>query len=527
MFGNVTGAFRSVNQAASDHRSLLIWLLLWAVVRTLLVTGVDLGKDEAAYWYWSQHLDASYAWLPFVVIAVADAVWPGVDLILRLPFIAASVFSALLLHHLCRLRGLSSSRSALAVAAFATSHWIWHTGSFLHPDGMLVPAWLAVLVCSERATRGEDDRWWSVAGAAAGLAALSKYSGLVLAAGLFTWLLWLALHGRRRPLLRAGVVFVLCSSPLLFDLLSTGFLLPASLSTLSAVAPASMPLRLLLFVAAPLVYVSPVLLFILYRGAWSLRHQWRGSAHLWLPGVMLVGCFCFYALTRGQVKGNWILPAFLGLWPLAFATDDLRSRGVVVVLLVLGGSLAALPAVTLRWPGVAASLSRSALQPLNDSYTAIVSRRDLPREPTYSWTERVCEYHGWEAFGREVDEMIRRQNVRVPATIASSEYGLAFGIARYAHLVDAVALPGDPRFVRLAAAPEQATLHLARIGQQPPGVGARQDVIVRRSAGCEPMAYEVFAPPAGPAATGPATGPGKMGVGAVATGRESAATSRR
>ena len=190
----------------------------------------------------------------------------------------------------------------------------------------------------------------------------------------------------------------------------------------------------------------------------------------------------------------------------------------MIVLLVLGASLAALPAVTLRWPGVADRLSRSALQPLNDSYTAIVSRRDLPREPTYSWTERVCEYHGWEAFGRDVDEMIRRQDLQAPVTIASSEYGLAFGIARYARLVDAVALPGDPRFVRLAAPPDQAALHLARMGQQPPGVGTRQAVVVRRGAGCEPLAYEVFAPPTGPAAAG---------VGAIATGRESADASRR
>jgi hypothetical protein len=507
LIGNVTGPPQSVNQTCVkqtgvDPFVLPMGLCLWVGVRVLLVAGLDLSKDEAAYWYWSRHLDASYAWLPFAIISLADAVRPGVDLVLRLPFLAASAISVLLLNHLCRLRGLSPSRSALAVAAFATSHWIWHTGSFLHPDGLLVPAWLAVLVCTERATRGDSDHWWSLAGAVAGLAALSKYSGLVLAAGMFLWLLWLGWHGRRGPLVRAGLPFVFFSAPVLYDLLASGFMLPASLSTLSAVAPASVPVRGLLFLGAPLLYLSPVLLFVLYRGAWSLRHQWRGAAHLWLPGVMLVGCFCFFALSRGQIKGNWILPGFLGLWPLAFAADYLRSRRLAILLLLVGGVLTAVPALTLRWPALADRLSRTALQPLNDSYTAIVSPKDLPREPTFSWTERVCEYHGWEGFGRDVDAMILDQGLHPPITIASTEYGLAFGVARYARLVEAVALPGDLRFLRLAAPPQQASLHLARVGQRPPGAAGHLTTIERSSPGCAPVPYAVYESPIGEAGIG-------------------------
>ena len=55
----------------------------------LLQGGVELGKDEAAYWYWSQHLDASYALVPFTFTAVAHALWPGAEWALRLnPFVA-------------------------------------------------------------------------------------------------------------------------------------------------------------------------------------------------------------------------------------------------------------------------------------------------------------------------------------------------------------------------------------------------------------------------------------------------------
>ena len=510
--GNVTGPSESVNR-----RTLLLCLLVWALLRALLVAGVDLSKDETAYWYWSRQLDASYAWLPFAAIALADALRPGADLLLRLPFVAMGTISALLLHHLCRLRSLSPTRSVVAVAAFATSHWIWHTSSFLHPDGFLVPAWLAVLVCSERASRGDGDGWWWAVGAAAGLAALTKYSGLVLSAGLFGWFLFLAVRGQRRPLLRAGIPFACLSLPILYDLLATGFALPASLSTLSAVAPESLPLRLALFVVAPLLYISPFLLFALYRGAWTVREQWRRAPHLWAPGMALAICFCFFALTRGQVKGNWILPGFLGLWPLAFSARCLHSRRFAVLLLATGVVGAAIPAVTLRWPAVADGLSRTVLRPLNDSYTAIVSRPDLPREPTYSWTERVCEYHGWPGFGRRLDDVIRDQGLEGPVTIASPEYGLAFGAARYARRVQSVALPGDPRFARLTMAPAQAALHLKREGLHRPPAGPLVAVIERYSPGCQPLRYEVYEPP-----------PASPGAGASASaGRERADASRR
>lgn len=499
-------------------RLLLTCLLLWSAGRLLLAAGVDLGKDEAAYWYWSRHLDVSYAWLPFFFVHLGDWLLPGSDVALRLPFLTGGVVSVWLLYSLCRLHDLSPARSAVAAAAFATSHWIWHTSSFLHPDGFLVPMWLASLVSSQLASRG-DDRWWFAAGVCAGLASLSKYSGLVLAAGLLLHLLWLA-RSNRRPLLLAAPPFLLITAPLLLDLLQTGFALPTSLSSLSAVAPPTPLLRLGLFLGAPLLYVSPLLLFVLYRGAWSMRGRkwpgahWSSNTHIWLPGLLLVGCFAFFALYRGQVKGNWILPAFLGIWPLCFAYQSVRRRWIVSLLL-LGAMQALIPAVSLRWPAVAETLSRTALEPLNASYTSIVSRRDLPREPTFSWTERVCEYHGWEDFGERLDAHITRLGLEPPVTIVSTEYGLAFGAVRYADLVDAAAVSEDLRFARVAAPARQAELRLARIVPGIASPGAEQ--IERYSAGCAPLTYAVSVLPE----AAPEPGSGASGA------RDSAEASRR
>lgn len=51
----------------------------------------------------------------------------------------------------------------------------------------------------------------------------------------------------------------------------------------------------------------------------------RDLALVLLHALFLIAGFAFFALYRGQIKGNWILPAFLGLWPFALGA---RGNGV-------------------------------------------------------------------------------------------------------------------------------------------------------------------------------------------------------
>jgi len=64
-------------------------------------------------------------------------------------------------------------------------------GGFLAiPDAPAVLFWTLALWCVVRADEGRPARWWIAAGAAAGLASISKYSALFLAPGVLIWLLW-------------------------------------------------------------------------------------------------------------------------------------------------------------------------------------------------------------------------------------------------------------------------------------------------------------------------------------------------
>ncbi|MFC1525318.1 glycosyltransferase family 39 protein [Candidatus Latescibacterota bacterium] len=422
------------------------------------MAGVELGKDEAAYWYWSQHLDATYAALPLAAVALADAILPGHEWLLRLPSALAGLLSLALVHSLCREWGLSLRRCKWATAAFAASHWIWHTSSYLHPDGYLVPCWLLALWCAQRATQSHGDRWWAGAGIAAGLATLSKYSGGVLAAGMLAALLMDGRPGRWRRLTTFALAAFLVASPLVVAQWRTGFFLPTTLGTLSRIAAdAAAPSRLLHLLSSPLFFVSPLLLLLLYFGLGQhVRRAWQSRAlsdlALTVPGVLLLGTFAFFALVHGQVKGNWILPAFLGVWPLTFSLAPSGvgwRRWYVPVLVVVGGLQTLGIALSLKYPQLPAQAGAWLGDDADATYPRLVSPADQVREPSATWTERVCEYHGWRELVPRLEAALGAHDVPRSTPIVSTQYAIPFGVAYYSpgrpvHTLD------DPRFRFLA-----------------------------------------------------------------------------
>ena len=144
-FLNIRGGPNSVNLLC------LVLLGAYTLLKLRLVADVELGKDEAVYWYWGQHLDASYALLPLAVFKLAHSLYPHQEWFLRLPSVLLGALSTALVYWLCKMQGLAKQLALWAAAAFALSHWIWHTSSYLHPDGFLVPCWLLALCMARQA----------------------------------------------------------------------------------------------------------------------------------------------------------------------------------------------------------------------------------------------------------------------------------------------------------------------------------------------------------------------------------------
>ena len=441
-----------------------------------LFSGVDLGKDEAAYWYWSQRLDASYALLPLSTLRIAELIVPHREIALRIPSALCGLISLGLMYKLCRLYELSTSTGLWTTASFASCHWIWHTTSYVHPDGFLVLCWLLTLVIAAQHLQRPSQPLVVACGAAAGLATLSKYHGALLAISVFAWFAISSPPSLRlRYLAGYAVPFLLLVSPLVYENWHTDFDPPFALGSLSRIAADDpVPMRLLLLVVTPMLFVSPALLWLLYIAMWrTFVHMrsalsgaasipWRQAALAALPATAVIAWFGFFGLVLGQIKGNWILPAFLGVWPWAFRWTALRSgdrsrragRWLLAGVLVLGISQTGVIAASLKYPRIAGMLSSALGETINATYPRLVSQSDQLREPSVTWVDRVCEYSGWRPFAAGVDALLEDAAISARTPLVSTQYDLAFALAFYqtsrGRRSRASYTIGDPKFRHLS-----------------------------------------------------------------------------
>ncbi|MGZ6013226.1 MAG: glycosyltransferase family 39 protein, partial [Caulobacteraceae bacterium] len=178
---------------------LLALLAALAILRLAAAAAIPLTEDEAYYRLWAQSPRLGYYDHPPMI---AWWIWAGVRLAgdaalgVRLLPVAASLVSTLLVFDLGQ--RLPGRRSGLTAALLYNATITVGAGALLAaPD---VPAslfWLTALWAMARAQ--DKPAFWLCAGAAAGLACLSKYAALFLAPGV---LLWLALTREGRRTLR-------------------------------------------------------------------------------------------------------------------------------------------------------------------------------------------------------------------------------------------------------------------------------------------------------------------------------------
>ncbi len=174
-------------------------VLAATAARLVVGANVPLSEDEAYYRLWSMRPAFGYfdhppmiAWLVWLGRRLAGDNALGVRL---LPTLATAATS-FLVFDLARLMGFGERVAARAGVWLNATLLVGFAGELAVPDVPNALFWTATLCCAWRAMKGHS-AWWLAAGAAAGLACLSKYSALFLAPGL---LLWLALSpdGRRR-----------------------------------------------------------------------------------------------------------------------------------------------------------------------------------------------------------------------------------------------------------------------------------------------------------------------------------------
>jgi len=285
-----------------------------AALRLIAGALLPLSADEAYYWLWSRHLAAGYFDHPpaiAYVIRAGTLLFGSVPFGVRLGGILLSVAASWFVWRTGAILACDEKIGALACLFFNLTPMISVEMLAATPDAPSIAA--AAFFCWSLAKVAEtkDGRWWLVAGIAAGLGLLAKYSGLFLGLGALVWLLasppmrrWLASPW---PYL-GGVLALVLFAPNLWWNETHGWATFAF--QFGRIEGGGFTLRYLAeFLGAQLVLATP---FILVLGAMGLAAATRThderqaviAAILW-PAIAY---FAYHSL-HTRVQGNW--PCFL------------------------------------------------------------------------------------------------------------------------------------------------------------------------------------------------------------------------
>lgn len=295
-----------------DRTTRRVWLIAGAaaLLRGLMVAGLELYSDEAYYWLWSRRLAFGYFDHPPMVAWLArlsSALLPG-EMGLRLLFLACGGLAVAFAGLIARELWPDSRAPLFAALLAAAAPLLTLTGALALPDAPVEAAYAAATFFLVRA-RGKR---WLAAGAAVGLALLSKYTAALLAPALLVLVLWdRDLRGQLRtawPWLGAAVAVALFAPTLLWnfqhDFVSIRFQLHHGFGRGASVASFLQYLGGQLLGPGPLVLPLGVALLVRTRQP----AEKRLAAATLLPLLVTT-----YSALRGPVEANWPSLVYPGL----------------------------------------------------------------------------------------------------------------------------------------------------------------------------------------------------------------------
>ena len=154
--------------------------------RVAVAANLHLTEDEAYYRLWSMAPAFGYYDHPPMIawwIAAGRALVGDSPLGVRLLPSLASAATSMLVFDMARLAGADRATAERAGLWFNATLLVACGGFLAVPDAPAALFWALTLWSVLKATRSGSIAWWLAAGAAAGLATLSKYSALFLGPG--------------------------------------------------------------------------------------------------------------------------------------------------------------------------------------------------------------------------------------------------------------------------------------------------------------------------------------------------------
>jgi len=295
-------------------------LLLVAAASAWLCISLPVFAQEAYYWTYAQHPDLSYFDHPPMV---AWLIWLGTSVFgdgavgIRFGTWVCGLTATWVGWRLLKDFGIDETGQAAWILFGIASPILAMTHALANPDPPLVCGWTVAMYAMWKARNGGLS-WWILAGVAAGVALLSKYSaGFLMISGI---VLLAADAPLRRQLARPGpylgvLVAAIVFSPVViwnarYDFESFRF------QTSNRLSRAELGFRWFFeLVSGQVVVLHPALMLLLPFAVLWLVRRWRHDARaLWLlafglplPLYMLVNSLWI------QVKVNWLAPAYVPL----------------------------------------------------------------------------------------------------------------------------------------------------------------------------------------------------------------------
>ncbi len=401
--------------AAAPRDPLNLRTLAWVVggllvLRVAAAASIHLWEDEAYYRLWGLSPQAGYydhppmlAWWIWIARHIAGDGPLGV----RLLFALSSAATSLIVFDTARLAG-ASERTAVRAAIWYNATFLIGVGAFMAvPD---VPAtlfwalavWAVLKSDREPSPWWKPALWWAVAGAAAGLACLSKYSALFLAPGI---LLWLIVNERSRAQLKTPW-------PWLAILVAAGLFginiawnadhhwLSFS-KQFGRVAGARLNFKYLIeLVVVQLLLINPLITAFLWR-AYSRKRAPTADGNV-LPFVLISAPFILYLLVHSlhdRVQAHWPAPLYAGF---AIAAAMMAEH-------IRPGSVSAKVRAAAPWVGIGLT-------------TLVLIHEALPGTDLPGRMEPLLQIRRWPDFARHLEEARRNEGARWIGTVS---YGTA------------------------------------------------------------------------------------------------------
>lgn len=294
-------------------------LLGLTALRLLVAALVPLAPDEAYYWVWSHSLQGGYLDHPPMVawFIRAGTLLGGENAFgIRLGGVLAMGLASWLLARAGDALFPDRRPRFWVALLFNATLAVGVGGLLATPDLPLLVFWCAAIWALARLHESQDGRWWLVFGLMAGLALLSKYTAVLLGAGVVLWLLGsrAAWHWWRDWRLYAGGALAgLVFLPVVLWNAAHEWASFLKQGGRAGADEGGFTLRYLGELLGGQVGLATPLVFLLCVAgvAVAARRWWRGDAAAGLLAALVLpsAALFLWQATGSRVQGNW--PAIL------------------------------------------------------------------------------------------------------------------------------------------------------------------------------------------------------------------------